>query len=183
MASVSGRFRQDSQTLLSALLQGWGISSEVFTAPTHSLQRQPRHPITPEILQVLLESWARWPPNRQYDVSKLWAACCTAYFGFMRAGEFTCPSLQSFTPRMLCPADVSVDSHQVSTMVSIHLRHSKTDQFGNGVCIHLGRTGQAICPVAAILGYLVRRGHRDLVHYFSSRMGVAVQGKVVVPSS
>ena len=59
---------------------------------------------------------------------------------------------------MLGPRDVTVDSHHNPTMVSVFLRRLKSDPFGTGVTIYIGRTGCNICPVSAILGYLVRRG-------------------------
>ena len=59
---------------------------------------------------------------------------------------------------MLAPHDVTVDSHSHPTSVTVHLQQSKMDQFSRGLHIYLGKTGQAICPVSALLGYLVRRG-------------------------
>ena len=38
-----------------------------------------------------------------------------------------------------------------------HLRHSKTDPFGAGCHIYLGRTNTTPCPVAAVLNYLSLR--------------------------
>ena len=61
---------------------------------------------------------------------------------------------------MLSPHDISVDSHEQPTMVSVHLRRSETDTFGEGVTIYLGWTGQSICPVVALLGYLALRGQQ-----------------------
>lgn len=61
---------------------------------------------------------------------------------------------------MLGPHDVTVDSHNNPAVVMVYLRHSKADPFGAGVRIHLGRTGQVGCPVAALLGYLYRRGQQ-----------------------
>ena len=71
----------------------------------------------------------------------LWAACCTGFFGFLWAGEFTCPSRRAYNSDMLSPRDISVDSHEQPTVVSVHLRRSKIDPFGDGVTIYLGRTG------------------------------------------
>ena len=122
--------------------------------------RQCRRPITPGILYMLFTVWSAAPQENQYDSAMLWAACCTAFFGFMHAGEFTCPSWQALTPNRLSPSDVTVDSHQAPSVVSVRLHRSKSDPFGNGVTIYLGRTGQTICPVTALLGYLARRGQR-----------------------
>ena len=70
----------------------------------------------------------------------------------MQAGEFTCPSYEAFSPLMLSPMDLQVDSHTSLTRMSVHLRQIKTDQFGAGTIIHLGRTGSPLCPVTAMLG-------------------------------
>ena len=49
----------------------------------------------------------------------------------MRAGgEFTCSLMQSFTNAMLLPCDISIDSQENSTVVSVYLRQSKTDPLG-----------------------------------------------------
>jgi len=45
-------------------------------------------------------------------------------------------------------------------MVRIHLKTSKCDQFGRGADIFLGRTGDPVCPVAAVLAFMVIRGTR-----------------------
>ena len=42
-------------------------------------------------------------------------------------------------------------------MVKILLRKSKTDPFGKGVNIYLGKTGSALCPVIAVLNYMAIR--------------------------
>ena len=78
-------------------------------------------------------------------------------FGFLRAGEFTCPSLTAYTPDMLSPADISVDSHSSPSVVSVLLKRCKNDSFAAGTTVYLGRTGDILCPVAAILAYIVIR--------------------------
>ena len=69
-------------------------------------------------------------------------------------------SLRAFTSTMLSASDVSVDSYEQPSVVTVHLRQSKTDPFGTGVYAHLGRTGQEICPVSALLSYMVRQGQQ-----------------------
>lgn len=41
----------------------------------------------------------------------------------------------------------------------MHIRASKTDQTKVGVDLYVGRTENAICPVAAMMAYLAVRGH------------------------
>lgn len=112
-------------------------------------------PITPQVLQHIYQVWSQDSPS--FDRIMLWAAFCLGFFGFMRAGEFTCPSLGAFRPNMLSVRDVQVDSHTVPTRLAVHLRESKTDQFGIGATIHLGKTGTKLCPVVAMLAYLATR--------------------------
>ena len=122
--------------------------------------RRLRYPVTPEVMSLLFRTWSQMSGGADFDAAMLWAACCTAFFGFLRAGEFTCPSLRAFTSTMLSASDVSVDSYEQPSVVTVHLRQSKTDPFGTGVYVHLGRTGQEICPVSALLSYMVRRGQQ-----------------------
>ena len=125
--------------------------------PALGIQRR-RLPITPEIMSLLLAAWSNVSPCDAYNASMLWAACCMGFFGFLRSGEFTCPARPAFTPDMLSPRDITVDSHTRPSVVSVHLRRSKADPFGLGVTLHLGRTHQPVCPVTAILSYIVMRG-------------------------
>ena len=118
---------------------------------------RPRLPITPDILRALLRHWSA--SGITYDVVMLWAACCLGFFGFLRAGEFTVNSKKSFDPSChLTPADVSVDSRKAPQMVRVAIRQSKTDPFRRGAKISLGKSGNKLCPVSALLVYLARRG-------------------------
>lgn len=114
-----------------------------------------RLPITPEILRKIHQNWSNEPPD--FNHTMLWAAFCLAFFGFMRAGELTCPSHKEFRPFMLAPDDIAVDSHTSPTYLTVRLKQSKTDPFGAGVTLHLGTTGDILCPVRAVLGYLAIR--------------------------
>ena len=42
--------------------------------------------------------------------------------------------------------------------LEVRLKASKTDPFRKGVSVYLGRTDADLCPVAAVLHYMVRRG-------------------------
>ncbi len=117
--------------------------------------RPKRLPITPALLRRIREAWSQ--DTLSSDHFMLWAAFCLGFFGFLRAGEFTCPSQSAFTTSMLQVCDVSVDSHYSPTHMQVRLRCSKTDPFGSGFVLHLGCTNSELCPVVAMLGYLARR--------------------------
>ena len=77
------------------------------------------------------------------------------FYGFLRCAEFTIPSLSQFaSDKHLSATDVAVDNRENPTMLAV----SKTDPFGEGVTIYLGKSDNVLCPVAVILEYLIRRG-------------------------
>ena len=55
------------------------------------------------------------------------------------------------------PADIRVDSRENPSFLAITLRGSKTDPYGLGQVLYVGRTGSPICPVAAVLSFLAVR--------------------------
>ena len=116
-----------------------------------------RLPITPVILNQLRALWSS--TAREFNTIMLWAACCTAFFGFFRMGELTSLTVDGRSPRhCVLVENVAVNSVQNPSIIKIHLRMSKTDQYGQGVNIYLGRTGSDLCPVSALLAYLAVRG-------------------------
>jgi len=67
-------------------------------------------PITVDIMEHIY-SILRGAPMA-YNSVILWAACCTAFFGFLRVSELTAPSLTQYDPEVhLSLADVALDSH------------------------------------------------------------------------
>ena len=125
-----------------------------FQAP----QQHTRLPITPELLNILRQVWLR--PPASFDGIMFWAAASACFFGFFRAGEITVPSAASFDPAVhLAWGDVSTDSVTTPSKVRVHLKRSKTDQFGGGVDVFVGKTGDEVCPVRAIASYAAARGN------------------------
>lgn len=115
---------------------------------------RPRLPITPNILSLIQSSL---PDSR--DGRMVWAACCVGFFGFLRAGEFTVPSLEAYDAAVhLSLADVALDSHSAPSVLKLTIKASKTDPFRKGVDLFLGRTPSSVCPVKAMVGYLFSRG-------------------------
>ena len=122
-----------------------------------STNQRPRLPITPEILQHLKVVWEALPNQR--DAAMLWAAATMCFFGFLRVGEAVSPSDSGFDPAShLTFSDVWRDTHENPCFLRVHIKASKTDPFRKGVFIFLGSTQGRICPVAANLDYMVRRG-------------------------
>ena len=113
--------------------------------------RQRRLPITIGILRLL---FSHWSSPVTYEGIMLWAACTLAFFGFLRSGEFI-PTRHYPCP--LAVDDFQVDSITHPTLLAVTLRHSKTDPFGAGVTIYLGRAYDDICPVVAVLAYIAVR--------------------------
>ena len=118
-----------------------------------------RLPITPDILLNIKKVWDT--TSNDHDTVMLWAACCTAFFGFLRIGEITVPSDSGFDPGThLSLADVAFDHATDPTQLQISIKQSKTDPFRKGVTLTLGRTRSQLCPVAAMPSYLVKRGQK-----------------------
>lgn len=116
-----------------------------------------RLPITPEILRKLRAGWE--PSYHLGDTKMLWAACYLCFFAFLRIGEAVSPGEGQFDPNThLGVDDIAVDDSNHPTALEVHLKQSKTDPFRKGVRLFVGRTGTELCPVAAMLTYLVARG-------------------------
>ena len=94
----------------------------------------------------------------------LWVAFCLGFFGFLLAGEFT-SSPQSPNECALSADDVTIDWRCEPQILTVFLRRSKTDQFGAGSHIYLGRTGTSVCPVTAVLEYLSIRQSTPGPHF------------------
>ena len=116
-----------------------------------------RLPITPGILRKLKHSWSQTAADP--DVQMLWAACTLAFSAFLRTGEMTVPSDKGYDPAShLSFGDIAVDNPSAPTLMRVQIKQSKTDPFRKGVHLFVGRTSLEVCPVAAMLKYLVARG-------------------------
>ena len=81
-------------------------------------------------------------------------------------GEITALSVRSYDATIqLTVADVAIYDRRNPSMVRMHLKKMKTTQF-SGIDVYSGRTDDNLCPVAALLAYLIVRGMapRPLFH-------------------
>ena len=116
-----------------------------------------RLPISPNILRRIKKVWDQGTPGQ--DEVMLWAACCLAFFGFLRAGELTVPSEAAFDDAVhLTRDDLAVDNPRNPSVLRLRLKASKTDPFRRGIFLFIGKTNSDLCPVAAVLSYLLMRG-------------------------
>ena len=89
----------------------------------------------------------------------LWAAASLCFFGFLRSGEITIPSDKAFKEtRHLNFKDIAVDNLSNPKALWVRIKASKTDPFRRGVDVFVGRSSCPLCPVAAMIDYVVIRG-------------------------
>jgi hypothetical protein len=95
-----------------------------------SVRECPRLPISPELLLKLHSVWCGGSMINR-DQRMLWAAAILCLFGFLRCGEITVPSEESYEEcSRLSVSDVTVDNMSCPLMLKVHLKASKTDPFG-----------------------------------------------------
>ena len=88
-----------------------------------------------------------------------WAACTLAYFGFLRASEFTVPSVNSFSPSVhLTLQDLALDCLSLPGTLRVQIKVSKTDPFRKGTFIHIDLGKYPLCAIRAVVSYLSVRG-------------------------
>ena len=119
-----------------------------------------RLPISPEILRKIKAVWEQVQPV-SHDRVMLWAACCLAFFGFLRAVELTVPGDDAFDAAThLTREDLAVDIPGSPTVFRVTLKASKTDPFRRGVALYIGKGSPDLCPVKALVSYLLVQGER-----------------------
>ena len=140
-----------------------------------------RLPITPDILlkvRVILER------NRMsFDNIMLWAAYCTAFFGFLRSAELTVPSQAAFDPGYhLSFGDILFDTPKNPSTVSVRIKASKTDPLRKGVTLLLGRIRIQSYVRWRHLRHFRRSGERGPVPTLCSEMAPCCLGSAWWPN-
>ena len=145
----------DSMPRLRQILQGVKV-----IAGLRGHSKRIRLLITPLILQKMKQVW--FDREKDYDKVMMWAAATATFFTFCRSGEITVLEGKTYNPQSnLSYGDISVDNAQDPSIVSFLLKQSKTDQTREGVKVYMGKTGNDICPIKALLDYLMLRGKKE----------------------
>ncbi len=114
-----------------------------------------RLPITTD--QKLKTVWVRG--DNPQEGRMLWAAAALCFFGFFRLGEITVPSAEAFDMGAhLSFQDILVDNITKPRALRVRLKASKTDPFRKGLDVHIRHTQDELCPVSAVLTFMVARG-------------------------
>ena len=116
-------------------------------------RQSPRLPITKALLHVIHSSL----DMQNADHVMFWAACCVAFFGFLRVSEFTTNSPFDGS-KHLTLADIAVDTSVNPCMIRLTIKSSKCDQFHQGSAVYIGRAHPPICAISTMLSYLHLRG-------------------------
>lgn len=99
-----------------------------------------------------------WTSARQLHCT-LWVVCIICFCGFFHLGELVATSQQDHN--LLFFSNVAINNRTSPSILEIYLRHSKTNRFGSGVSILLGRSFNDLCLVSALLAYITVRGGVD----------------------
>ncbi|XP_011404126.1 PREDICTED: uncharacterized protein LOC105312864 [Amphimedon queenslandica] len=104
-------------------------------------------------MRLLSHAWAS-PTDPPLPLNALlWATVCIAFFGFLRLGEVMVAGPEATPPILI--SGIAIDSHSDPGIIRLSLGRMKTEPFGTGTTVFLGKTGVAgLCPVRAILNYL-----------------------------
>lgn len=110
--------------------------------------RKPVQPITLPVLTALLE---QLKPGVVAGHTDIYAACCVAYGGLLRSGEFTAGKGKNTNLGITRQHIQFLPNFEHPTHIILTLPASKTDPFRKGVTITIAAApGKPTCPVAAL---------------------------------
>lgn len=142
-------------------LSQWGgalvdrASFPLFGLVLKHLQKQPRQPAAAPLVRHPIERQHLAVIRNALDISTprgavLWAACCAAFYGLMRVGEFTTKDALPFSPAWQATRkdfQRGWDPVHRQHYWSLQLPRTKTGLPGT---VYLGFSGQFDCPFTAI---------------------------------
>ena len=157
MHVTSGKLQHFSQQLTPRLQQ---ILKGIRKDQAATRPPKVRLPITLQILQDIKRLLSGRPQS--YTSTMTWAACCLAFFGFLRVSKFTVPTQDQYDQSCnLSLGDISLDNRDNPRLLRVHIKQSKTNPFRRSIEIYFGAANDSICSLKDILPYLALRGKRD----------------------
>lgn len=138
--------------LLHYLCNGIRRSTEVSTFK--------REPITIALLRSVKTELSRDSSLHPQDKLLYWAAFTLAFYGFLRASEYTSPTHHHYDHRRtLLRKDITL----TNTSMKVYIKASKTDQYRQTAVVLIGKTGTSTCPINAMRKFLQQsESHRHL---------------------
>ncbi len=116
---------------------------------------QAREPVKWVHMRAMQSAWR----SKGERGTMLWAAACMCFFGCLRAGEALAPESGEFDAKAhLSWEDVQLDKAKSPGWIRVRIKESKTDRMRVGAYVTLHRTDRDICPVRAVLEFMVCRG-------------------------
>ena len=140
----------------------------------NALSRTPRQPITLSHLRTLHHYIHHHYSGR--NALMLWSSDTDAFFGLLRASEFTSPTTSEYAPSTLMFHHVTVTYDP--SAVRLYLPKSKTDQYSTGSTIHLFPQPQPFCPVTATTAYM--HSHPTILAFSHSTMVLSLHADLLL---
>jgi len=115
--------------------------------------KRDRFPITTQILTAT-HNYLRPELSTNLDHIMLWAALTLAFFGFLRASEFTCNG--PFNPEVhLTSQDITFHPDMQSpSLIRVKIKQAKSDPFRPGSTLAIAKSSSSICSVMAMKDYI-----------------------------
>ena len=127
-----------------------------------------RHPITISLLQFIKTSIFHRHRLPFHDRLLFWAAFTLAFYGFLRASEYTSPTPSHYNRHLhLLKKDITIRKDRML----ICIKGSKTEQFRKRASILISKTGTSTCPVTAMNDFLKHSHHPKSLPLFAFQDG------------
>ena len=127
-----------------------------------------RRPITISLLRSIKLELSRDFSLHPHDKLLYWTAFTLAFYGFLRASEYTSPTHRHYDQsRHLLRQDITLNHNSMK----IHIKASKTDQYRQSAVVLISRTGTSTCPLSAMDKFLKQSNCRKSSPLFTFRNG------------
>ena len=157
LSGIRFHYIKSGAKFLSERMERLGYIMKAIKRRQDNISTIPRLPITAEILSQIITLLQQGCFSPHTDLL-LRCACLTAFYGFLRCGEFTINNSQvnvGTRPQgLLLVEDVLIKPDR--TYFFLHLKFSKTDPYGKGVFVKICEN-TPLCPVDTMLKYIQHR--------------------------